>query len=151
RIVLEEGKSREEKFPLKRGTDLREESARASLLKTVESLGGIDGLVDLSELEGSGVMQWTNNTGGDEQWSMTFTKRPGKDVALTFKSGDGQCTASIRGQIAKQDCKGGLRNGGDKIASDATSLFLSYQVQDVINALLGRPLLASETDSNRLE
>jgi hypothetical protein len=70
---------------------------------------------------------------------------------MTFKSDGGQCTASILAQTVKQECRGGLRNGGDKIADQGTSLFLSYQPQDVLNTVLNRPVLASESDDNRLE
>jgi hypothetical protein len=51
----------------------------------------------------------------------------------------------------KQECRGGLKNSGEKIAEQGTSLLLSYQLQDVIQALLKRPLIASETDPNRLQ
>src|SRR5207245_2179660 len=115
------------------------------------SLGGTDGFGELADIEGSGVMQWTNSTGQLEQWPMTFNKHIGKDLAVTFKTKDGQCTASIMGTASKQDCKGSLKNGGDKIADQGSSLFLSYQPQDVINALLRRSLLSSDTDDNRLE
>jgi hypothetical protein len=151
RIQLEEGKTTEEKFSLKRSTLVRQESARGSLLKSLVSLGGVDGLAELGDVESAGTMQWTNSTGSVEQWTVTFIKRPGRDLAATFKTPDGQCTASILGQAAKQECKGGLKNGGDKIAEQGTSLFLSYQLQGVLHALLQRPLIASEADDNRVE
>jgi hypothetical protein len=44
-----------------------------------------------------------------------------------------------------------LKNGGEKIAEQAASLFLSYQLQDVIQTLLKRNLLTSENDENLLE
>jgi hypothetical protein len=150
-ILLEEGKTTEGKFSLKRSTLARQESARASLLKTLASLGGVDGLAELGDVESAGTMQWTNSAGLIEQWTVTFNKRAGRDLAATFKTTDGQCTASILAQTAKHECKGGLKNGGDKIAEQGTSLFLSYQLQDVIHALLQRPLIASEADDNRLE
>jgi hypothetical protein len=148
---LEEGKTTEEKFSLKRSALVRQDSARASLLKTLASLGGVDGLAELGDVEGAGTMQWTNSSGLVEQWTVTFNKRPGRDLAAVFKTTDGQCTASILGQTAKQECKGGLKNGGDKIAEQGTSLFLSYQLQGVIHALLQRPLIASDADDNRVE
>ncbi len=150
-IVLEEGKPSQEKFSLRRSTLARQESGRSSLLKALTNLGGVDGLIELGDIEGDGTMQWTNSSGLVEQWTLTFNKRPGRDLATTFKTADGQCTASILAQTKKQECRGGLKNGGDRIAEQATSLFLSYQVQDVIHALLSRPLIASETDDNRLE
>jgi len=151
RIVLEEGKPSEEKFLLKRSHLIREADARASLLKTLASLGGVDGLVELYDVEGAGTMQWANSSGMLEQWTVTFNKRPGREIAATFKTAGGQCTASISAQVSRQECRGELRNGGDKIAEQGTTLFLSYQLQDVINALLQRPLITSEPGGNRLE
>jgi hypothetical protein len=121
------------------------------LLKTVASLGGIDGVAELGNIEGTGRMDWTDSAGQTQEWTMTFNKRIGKDLVMTFKTRDGQCSASILAQSAKQECKGGLKGGGEKIADQAASLFLSYQLQDVINAVLRRTVLASETDENRLE
>lgn len=151
RIQLEEGKPAEETFSLKRTTLVRQERASVSLLKAVASLGGADALAELGDIEGSGTMQWTNSSGSVEEWTMTFNKRIGRDLAAIFKTKDGQCTASILAQTAKQECKGELKNRGDKIADQATSLFLSYQLQDVIHALLRRTLMASETNDNRIE
>jgi hypothetical protein len=151
RVRLEANQPKEEKFVLKRNAMIRQQSASASLLKALASLGGGDGLAELGDIEGSGTMQWTDSGGQVDQWSMTFNKRVGRDLTLTFKTKDGQCTASILMGGAKEECRGGLRNGGDKIAEQATSLFLSYQPQDVLQALLKRPIIASETDPNRLE
>jgi hypothetical protein len=151
RIQLEADKPKEEKFLLKRNTLVRQQAASASLLKAMTSFGGVDGLAELGDIEGSGMMQWTNSSGQVEEWPMTFTKRIGRDLGITFKTKDGQCTASIIGGTRKQECRGGLRNGGDKIAEQGTTLFLSYQLQDVMNALLRRPLMASESDDNLVE
>jgi hypothetical protein len=150
-IALEERKPAEEKFTLKAVAAAREESARATLLNTITKLGGVDGLVELSDIEGTGGLKWANNSGTIEEWNVNFNKRPGRDLVTRFKTADGQCTALIQAKTTKQDCKGGLKNGGDKIAADANSLLLSYQLQDVLHALLQRPLIASESDSNRLE
>jgi hypothetical protein len=54
-------------------------------------------------------------------------------------------------QTAKQDCKGELKGRGEKIAEQGATLLLSYQLQDVLQAILKRSLVASETDANRLE
>ena len=151
RVLLQEGKPTEEKLSLRRSMRVREESARASLLRTLANLGGVEGLIELGDIEGDGTMQWTNSAGQIEQWTLTFNKRLGRDLAATFKTAGGQCRASILAQTAKQECKGELRDGGDKIAGQGTSLFLSYQLQDVIQALLKRPLIASEADGNRVE
>jgi hypothetical protein len=151
RILLEEGKPAEEKFSLTRTPTARSDIARSMLLKAVANLGGVDGLIELGDLEGAGNMQWTNSSGMMEQWTLTFNKRAGKDLSMTFKSDGGQCTSSILAQAVKQECRGGLRNGGDKIAEQGTSLFLSYQLQDVLHTLLNRPVLVSETDDKRLE
>ena len=150
-IQLPEGKPAEEKFALKRSTLILQQSASASLLKALSGIGGIDGVQELADLEGNGFLQWTNSGGQVEEWMMSFNKRIGKDLVVTFKSKDGQCTASISGQNAKQDCRGGLKNSGEKIAQQATLLLLSYQVHDVMQTLLKRPLITSETDENRLE
>jgi hypothetical protein len=151
RVVLEEGKPAEEKFSLKRSMAALQQSGSATLLKSVTSLGGTDAFAQLAEIEGSGTMQWVNAEGKMEEWALTFTKRVGKDLTTTFKTKNGECTASLIAQTAKQDCKGGLKNSGEKIAEQGTSLFLSYQLQDVIQTLLRRPLVASEANENRLE
>ena len=82
---------------------------------------------------------------------MTFRKRIGRDLVMTFKPREGQCTATISGQQAKQDCRDGLRNFGESVVEQAATLFLSYQLQDVVQTLMTRPLTTSETDVNRLE
>jgi len=150
-IALQENKPAEEKFSLKRSTTSREEGAKASLLKTLSTLGGLHGLVDLSDIEGDGTMESKDSEGGTESWTMSFKKHPGRNLAITFKTKDGQCVASVVGQTPKQDCRGELKNGGEKIAQQGALLFLSYQVQDVLQTLLGRQITASETDDNRLE
>ena len=151
RVRLEQGKPADEKFSLKRSAALLRQSASASLLKAVATLGGTDGFGELADIEGSGTMRWTNSAGNIEEWTMTFNKRIGKDLSTTFKTKEGQCTASIVGQAAKQECRGGLKNSGEKIAEQGSSLLLSYQLQDVIQALLKRPLIALQTDENRLQ
>jgi hypothetical protein len=150
RVQLDE-KPKEEKFVLKRSALARQQIAGAALLKAVAGLGGTDGISELADIEGSGVMEWTNNSGQVEQWQMTFNKHIGRDLVATYKTKDGQCNASIVLAAEKQDCKGGLKNGGDKIASQGTSLFLSYQPQDVLNALMKRELMTSEGNDNELE
>src|SRR5215471_2233361 len=150
-IALQENKPAEEKFSLKRSTTSREEGAKASLLKTLSTLGGLHGLVDLSDIEGDATMESKDSEGGTASWTMSFKKHPGKNLIITFKTKDGQCVASVVGQTSKQDCRGELKNGGEKIAQQGALLFLSYQVQDVLQTLLGRQITASETDDNRLE
>jgi hypothetical protein len=151
RVQIEADQPREEKFVLKRTRLVRQQSANTSLMKAVTTLGGVDGLAELGNIEGSGVMQWTSSSGDVNEWAMTFNKRIGRDLSATFKSPDGQCTASLLSGTNKFECRGGLRNGGDKIAEQGTTLFLSYQIQDVINSLLKRSLIASELDDNVLE
>jgi hypothetical protein len=151
RISMEEDRAAEEKFSLKPTELVRREGAKASMLETMAGLGGVDGLAELGDVEGAGTMEWRSSSGSIELWAMTFNKRIGRDLVATFKTMDGQCTATILGQTAKQECKGGLRSGGDKIAEQGTSLFLSYQLQDVMQALLKRPLITSEMDPNRLD
>jgi hypothetical protein len=151
KILLEEGKPAEAKFSFKRPESIRKQSASASMLKAITGLGGTDGMAELGDIEGDGVVAWTDNAGAVQEWPMTFKKRVGKDLATTFKTKEGQCTASIFGQTTDQQCRGGLRGSGENIAAQATSLFLSYQLQDVMQALLNRPLVASETSDDRLE
>jgi len=151
RIQLEADQPKEEKFQLKRSPLVRQHSGSASLVKAVTSLGGPDGIAELADIEGSGMLQWTNSSGQVEEWAITFNKRIGRNLTTTFKSKDGQCTASVLAAATKQECRGGLRNGGDKIAEQGTSLFLSYQPQDVIQALFTRSLIASESDDNVVE
>jgi hypothetical protein len=151
KIELEEGKPLEEKFTLKRTELARQQAANATSLKILAGLGGMDGLAELGDIEGSGVVNWTDNTGKVQEWPMTFEKRAGKDLLATFKTRDGQCQASILGQSTKQECRGGFKGTGEKVAEQAASLFLSYQLQDVMQTLLTRPLLASETSDDRLE
>jgi len=151
RLQLQEGKPLEERFTLQQTRLAREQAARVSLLKALVSLGGTDGFAELGEIEGSGVLHWIDVDGQRQEWSMTFTKRIGRDLVMTFKTKDGQCSASILLQATKQECKGDLRRGGDKIADQATTLFLSYQLQDILQTLLKRPLILSESNENRLE
>jgi hypothetical protein len=150
-VQLEEGKPREEKFSLKPGTVLRQQNAKAALLKVMSAFGGTDGLAELGDIEGSGSMQWTASNGGVEQWPMTFNKRVGRDLVTTFKPREGQCNGSVAAKVVKAECRGGLRNSGEKIAEQGTSLFLSYQLQDVLNTLMSRPLIISEADESRVE
>ena len=151
KIQLEEGKPFEATFRLKRTEFSRQQAASVSMLKTIAALGGTDGMASFGDIEGKGVVNWTDNTGKVQEWPMTFKKRIGNDLAITFKTKDGQCTASINGRSAKQDCRGDLRGSGEKIAEQATSLFLSYQLQDVTQALMNRTLIASENTDDRLE
>jgi hypothetical protein len=151
RILLEEGKPAEAKFSLKRMESIRQQSAGASMLRAITTLGGTDGMAELGDIEGDGVVAWTDSDGNVQEWPMTFKKRVGKDLATTFKTREGQCTASISAQSTEHQCRGGLRGSGENIAAQATLLFLSYQLQDVMQALLNRPLIASETSDDRLE
>jgi hypothetical protein len=151
RIVLEQGKPAEAKFSLKRSESVRQQAASASMLRAITTLGGMDGITELGDIEGDGIVAWTDNAGNVQEWPMTFRKRVGKDIATTFKTREGQCTASITAQSTEQQCRGGLRGSGENIAAQATLLFLSYQIQDVMQALLNRPLIASETGDDRLE
>ena len=150
-IRLEPNQAKEEKFSLRRNPAILQQSASASLLKAVAGLGGPDGLAELGDIEGSGTMQWMNSAGQVDEWMMTFNKRIGRNLAVTFKTKDGECVASVIGATSKQECKSGLRNGGDKIAEQGSSLFLSYQLQDIIQALLMRPLISAESNENLLE
>jgi hypothetical protein len=149
-VQMEEGKPREENFSLNPGTVLRQQNAKAALLKVISAFGGTDGLAELADIEGSGSMVWTSSNGGVEQWPMTFNKRVGRDLVTTFKLRDGQCNGSVAGKVVKAECRGGLKNSGEKIAEQGTLLFLSYQLQDVLNALIARPLTMSE-DEGRVE
>ena len=149
-VQMEEGKPREESFSLKPGMVLRQQNAKAALLKVMSAFGGTDGLAELADIEGSGSMQWTASNGGVEQWPMTFNKRLGRDLVTTFKLRDGQCNGSVAAKVVKAECRGEMKNSGEKITEQGTLLFLSYQLQDVLNALMARPLTMSE-DEGRLE
>jgi hypothetical protein len=151
KVRLEADKPAEEKFTLKRSMPERQQIASTALLKAVTTLGGAEGFAEFADVEGNGTMQWMNSKGGIEHWEMTFNKRIGRDLVVTFKTDEGQCTATIQGQTTRQECRGGLKNNGEKIADQGSTIFLSYQLQDVIQTLLKRPLLASETDDNRIE
>ena len=104
-VPMEEGKSREEKFSLKPGAALRQQNARAALLKVMSAFGGTDGLAELADIEGSGSMQWTASNGGVEQWPMTFNKRLGRDLVTTFKPREGQCNGSVAAKVVKAECR----------------------------------------------
>ena len=151
RIQLSEGKPAEQQFLLKPSLLARQNSARASVLKALASLGSIDGIAELTDLEVDGTMQWTDSDGKVQQWTVAFNRHPGRNLSATFKTSDGQCTASIAAQTSRADCKGALKNGGDKVAEQASTVFLSYQLQDVLHALVQRPVVASEADENRVE
>src|SRR5262249_16749517 len=98
-----------------------------------------------------GVVNWTDSAGKGQEWPMTFRKRIGSDLRMTFKPKEGQCTALILGSSNKQECRSNLKGSGEKLAAQASSLFLSYQLQDVMQTLVNRPLLASETSDDHLE
>src|SRR5262249_19563101 len=55
------------------------------------------------------------------------------------------------GSVVKQECRSNLKGSGEKLAAQATSLFLSYQLQDVMQTLMNRTLVASETSDDHLE
>jgi PEGA domain-containing protein len=150
KIRLEEGKPLEATFRLKRTEWSRQQAASVSVLKVLRALGGADGIAELGDIEGDGMLDWADSAGKRQQWPMTFKKQIGDDLRMTFKTKNGQCTGSMSGQSAKQDCKGDLK-GGENITAQATSLFLSYQLQDVMQTLMNRPLLTSETSDDRLE
>jgi hypothetical protein len=151
KIRLEEGAPSEAAFRLKR-TDLsRQQAASVSMLKSLAAVGGMDGIAELADVEGEGVVNWTDSAGKAQEWPMTFRKRIGNDLRITFKPKEGQCIASIVGSTVKQDCRGNLKGSGEKLAGQATSLFLSYQLQDVMQTLLNRTLIASETSDDHLE
>jgi hypothetical protein len=151
KVLLEEGKPSDATFRLQRTDASRQQAASVSMLKSLAAIGGTDGIAEFGDIEGDGVVNWTNNAGNNEEWQMTFRKRIGNDLRMTFKSKEGQCTATVSAQAAKQDCRSNLRGSGENIAAQATSLFLSYQLQDVMQALVNRTLLASETSDDRLE
>src|SRR5262245_6886108 len=89
-VQMEEAKPREEKFSLKPGPVLRQQNAKATLLKVMSAFGGADAFAELGDIEGTGSMQWTASNGGVEQWPMTFNKRVGRDLVTTFKPREGQ-------------------------------------------------------------
>jgi PEGA domain len=150
-VQLQEDKAAEEKFSIKRSMLVRQAIGSASFLETMATMGGAEGLAVLGDIEGTGTLQWTNSDRTVEEWAVTFQKHIGPNLSVTYKAKDGQCTASISGQTAKQECRGELRNRGEKIAEQGTALFLSYQLPAIIHALLSRPVIASEMDNNRLE
>ena len=151
KISLKEGAPFEAKFRLKRTELSRQQAASVSMLKSLAALGGMDGMAEFANFEGDGVVNWTDSAGKSQEWPMTFKKRIGKDLIMTFKTKEGQCTASITGQSVKQECKSNLKGSGENLAAQASSLFLSYQLQDVMQTLVDRPLLASETSDDHLE
>src|SRR5262249_32982479 len=114
-------------------------------------LGGVDGIAELADIEGEGVVNWTDSEGKGQEWPITFRKRIGNDLRITFKPKEGQCSASILGSVVKQECRSNLKGSGEKLAAQATSLFLSYQLQDVMQTLMNRTLVASETSDDHLE
>jgi hypothetical protein len=150
-IQLREGEPHEEKVTLKRNAADSADKAKAALLETVAILGGIEGMAELADIEGTGTMRWTDSDEHVQEWTVFFNKRVGKNLVMTFKTREGQCTASVVLQAGKQECRGELRNGGEKIAGQAASLFLSYQLQDVIQELLTRMLIVPDTDEKQLE
>jgi len=151
KIQLAENRSSELKFRLKRTDVSRRQAASASIVKSLAALGGMDGMAEFADLEGDGVVNWTDSAGKPQEWPMTFRKRIGKDLRIIFKTKEGQCTASISGASTKQECKSNLKGSGENLAAQATSLFLSYQLQDVMQTLMNRPLIAAEAGDDHLE
>jgi hypothetical protein len=151
KIELEEGKPFDVTFRLSRTELYRQQAASSLMVKALAALGGTDGVSELADIDGEGMLTWTDSAGKGQDWPITFKKRVGSDLRITFKPKDGQCTATILGQSAKQDCRNSLRGSGENIAAQATSLFLSYQLQDVLQALMNRTLITSENNEDRLE
>jgi hypothetical protein len=152
-VRLEEGKPSEEKFGLQINRSARQQIGKEFLLDVVSALGGINGMAYLADVEGAGMLQWTDTNGAKQQWAMNFTRRAGNQVAMTFKSRDGECSATVSGgaQAARKECKGKLKNVAEGVAEQAAVLFNSYQVPAVLQALLGRNLAISPANKGRLE
>ncbi len=152
-VRLEENKPGEEKFSLQITKSARQQIGKEALLDVVSALGGINVMAYLADVEGSGMLQWTDNNGAKQQWSMNFVRRAGNEVAMSFKGSDGECSASISstGQASRKECKGKLKNVAESVAEQAAVLFQSYQVSAVLQALMGRSLAVSQGDKGRLE
>jgi hypothetical protein len=135
-LDLPENKPSELNLQLKALDNVNLLMVKESLLDTIRAMGGIEGISSLGEVEGEGTMDWVDKDNQPQHWPVTFTKRSGKDLTLIFKTRDGQCSASISGSNRKQECKGKLKNSAEGISDQAATLFLSYQVQSVLNDLL---------------
>src|SRR6266850_742854 len=150
KVQLLEDTPAESEFSFEPNPQIRQQMANQSLLNALRKLGGVDGMIVLGDLEGTGVLQWTDNQGEMHFWNMTFTRRMGKGLTMNFKTPGGRCTALITGLIAKQECKGKLKNSAEKASGQAATLFLKYQLQDVIQQLLGKNLVLSAAAGSRL-
>jgi hypothetical protein len=150
-VQLQESAPTTEMFTLQIPDVVRQRVGKEFLFDAVSALGGIDGLMQVGDLEGSGVLRWLDNEGKPQQWDMSFTKHPANELTMNFKNRDGQCSATISGDTSKNECRGRLKNSAEKVAEQAATLFRSYQVQSVIQALMKRTVSVSESDTSRLE
>src|SRR5690349_4288670 len=74
RISLQEGKPAEEKFQLKPSMLARQNNGKASVLAAIGSLGGVDGLTDMGDMDADGTVQWIDSDGKMQQWTVTFNR-----------------------------------------------------------------------------
>jgi len=126
-------------FELKKPPEIGMWIVKETWLETLRVMGGIDGMSSLGEFEGEGTLDWVDNTAQTQHWPMTFTKRSGNDMTVQFKTKDGQCSVSILASDApKHECKGKLKNSGEETADLAATLFSHYQVQEILQQVLGR-------------
>jgi hypothetical protein len=152
KVDLVEAKPVELPIVLELREDVHLRMAKDSLFEIIRAIGGIDGVSSLGEFEGEGTMDWTDSTGQLQHWPMTFRKRSGRELSLVFKPRGGQCSVSILGETQDRECKGKLKNSGEGVSEQAATLFLSYQVQDVLSYLLMRVSgLSAVDDGLRLE
>ena len=152
KLDLVEAQPSEVPFALELGEDIHLWMVKDSLLEIIRAIGGIDGVSSLGEFEGEGTMDWTDSTGQIQHWPMTFRKRSGRDISLAFEARGGQCLVSILGETQERECKGKLKNLAEGVTGQAATLFLSYQVQDVLSHLLTRVSgLSAIGDGTRLE
>ena len=152
KLELVEARPIEVPFALELREDIHLWMVKDSLFEIIRAIGGIDGVSSLGEFEGEGTMDWTDSTGQMQHWPMTFRKRSGRDLSLAFKPRGGQCLVSILGETQERECKGKLKNLAEGVTEQAATLFLSYQVQDVLSHLLTRVSGVSAVgDGTRLE
>jgi hypothetical protein len=124
--------------------------AREYLLDVVREIGGVEGSGALGQFEGEGLFAWTDSGGKSQSWSMAFAKHLGKALTVTFKTDRGQCSVLIRDESVKNDCKGKLKNSGESVAGRAATLFLTYQLYDVVQQFINEVQSLSAADGNRL-
>jgi hypothetical protein len=133
-----------EMFALRPVAEIRSVAGRELLNRTIRSLGGVEGLDMIAELEGHGAVEVKGPDGDSQEWTLHFVQR-WDEVTLRLAGKKGECTASIDTGPAEAACKGKLRGSPDEV--QAARIVLSFH-RSQLAATLGRLVTASVTSAS---